>query len=448
MSKSVEEQCDEDAGDSGIHSPDHLSGSASQRKSSPSSGSRCVSGRTGSPRDLSPPLLQELACMNLREMASRPDIGKAGRPIVVKSNFFEISINNTNLVVNQYHVEVHHPGSRKLDRDENITIFWKVVGDHKQYFPNKFAIAYDGAHQLYTTQRIDFTEGRPSMRFESDVALAKDSHEKTHCAISLQCVGPVLIEMHRTRTNNLDERVLTPIQIIDIVFRQALACPYVDESSNFYTWKSSSYRLPGEGVMGLDLSGGKQMWTGFFSSAHVATDWKPLLNVDVAHTVFYKANISMVEFMCAVLNEKTGQYSRSGSARGDERRGGYSARGGRGGARGGAARNGYYGQGYTRRDMFIPERTSIVEDHIGALSPEKLYKNFGLSNHEMKIFGDAVKGVKIRITHREGVVRVYRVNSLQLPADQLWYVILQCLLLGTVRNLQISPSRLLSLHQI
>ncbi|VDK76552.1 unnamed protein product [Gongylonema pulchrum] len=90
-----------------------------------------------------------------------------------------------------------------------------------------FAIAYDGAHQMYTPNSIDFPEGRPSIRLESDVSLAKDSRERTRCAVSLQRVGPVVVEMQRTRTINLDERVLTPIQIIDILFRQSLTCPYI-----------------------------------------------------------------------------------------------------------------------------------------------------------------------------------------------------------------------------
>ncbi|VDM34624.1 unnamed protein product [Toxocara canis] len=61
-------------------------------------------------------IVQELACMNLRELASRPDIGHAGRPIPVRSNFFEVSIANRGMMVIQYHVDVHHPGSRRLDR--------------------------------------------------------------------------------------------------------------------------------------------------------------------------------------------------------------------------------------------------------------------------------------------------------------------------------------------
>lgn len=60
--------------------------------------------------------VQELACMNLREIASRPSLGQFGRPIAIRSNFFEIGLREANTMVIQYHVEVHHPGSRKLDR--------------------------------------------------------------------------------------------------------------------------------------------------------------------------------------------------------------------------------------------------------------------------------------------------------------------------------------------
>lgn len=54
--------------------------------------------------------------MNVREVAARPGVGQIGRPIAIRSNFFEIDLSSSNMMVVQYHVEVHHPGSRKLDR--------------------------------------------------------------------------------------------------------------------------------------------------------------------------------------------------------------------------------------------------------------------------------------------------------------------------------------------
>ncbi|KAJ1367805.1 hypothetical protein KIN20_028799 [Parelaphostrongylus tenuis] len=66
----------------GIHSPDDLS--SSPRKTSPSISPRI----SGSPRDLSPLLLQELACMNVREVAARPGVGQIGRPHSDSFKFF------------------------------------------------------------------------------------------------------------------------------------------------------------------------------------------------------------------------------------------------------------------------------------------------------------------------------------------------------------------------
>ncbi|CAJ0573794.1 unnamed protein product, partial [Mesorhabditis spiculigera] len=422
----------------GIHSPEHAN---SQRKSSPSSSTRL----TGSPRDLSPPLLQELACMNLREIAHRPSIGVLGRTIPVKANFFEIGLKNDNVMVVQYHVIVHHPGSRKLDREENRAIFWQAVMDHPEVFPNRYALAYDGSHQMYTPQRVAFAEGKAQQRLETEVSLAKDSRETTHCAISLQCVGPVLIEMKRTKTTNLDERVLTPIQIIDIVFRQSLTCPFIENSRNFYAWKSSCYRIPTNGGGSLDLEGGKEMWTGFFSSAHVASNWRPLLNIDVAHTAFYKAKISMVQFMCEVLNEKAGlhtakamnpggpggpggpMHQMGGGPRGPMQfppghpgnRGMPPGAGGRPGMPPFPPQRGGYPMGGPGMPPFMQQQRH--PDDGTPLSAETLYRDFQLSTHEHKILAEAVKGMNIRISHRPGVVRVYRVNSLQMPADQVTF---------------------------
>ena len=103
----------------------------------------------------------------------------------------------------------------------------------------------------------------------------------------------------------------------------------------------------------------------------------------------------MVQFMCDVLNERAGAYRPSP-------RQFTSSRGGRGGGRGG-----------------YQHRHSYNQSEESSLSPNTLYHDFSLSAHEMRILADAVKGLKIRSTHR-GAVRVYRVNSLKMvPADEL-----------------------------
>ncbi|GMT00939.1 hypothetical protein PENTCL1PPCAC_23113 [Pristionchus entomophagus] len=395
----------------------------SMRKSSPSSVSRL----TGSPRDLSPPLLEELACMNVHEVVARPDVGQLGRPIMIKANFFGIDVKTPNLMITQYHVEVHHPGTRKLDREETRAIFWQAVADHPKIFPKKFAIAYDGAHQMYTPMKLDFPEDKPSCRLECSVSLARDPRDNTKCAVSLQRVGLVLMDMKRTRSNELDARTLAPIQIIDIVFRQGLNCPFLEKSNIFYPWKSSFYRIPkASGSMDtVDLDGGKELWTGFFSSTHTSKNYKPLLNIDVAHTVFYKSRMSLVQFMCEVINERSGQYSyrtppmtaRPGPPQMPGMRGPPGGPPGRPGMPPNRGPGGYGGAGM--RQPSPPGGYGGPGGGGGALSIETLYPEFTLSPHELAVLSEAVKGVRVRIAHRPKVVRVYRVNSLQLPADQL-----------------------------
>ncbi|CAP29475.2 Protein CBR-TAG-76 [Caenorhabditis briggsae] len=366
-----------------------------------------------SPRDLSPLLLSELACLNMREVVARPGLGTIGRQIPVKSNFFAVDLKNPKMVVIQYHVEVHHPGCRKLDKDEMRIIFWKAVSDHPQIFHNKYALAYDGAHQLYTVSRLEFSEA--TVRLDCEASLPKDNRDRTRCAISIQNVGPVLLEMQRTRTNNLDGRVLTPIQILDIICRQSLTCPLLKNSANFYTWKSSCYRIPTAAGQALDLEGGKEMWTGFFSSAHIASNFRPLLNIDVAHTAFYKTRITVLQFMCDVLNERTSKPNRNNQRGpgGPGGPGGY--RGGRGGARGGGYNNfGNRGGPPTNpRDDFGGNGLTFTMDTLS--------RDTQLSSFESRIFGDSIRGMKIRATHRPNAIRVYKVNSLQLPADKLMF---------------------------
>ena len=102
------------------------------------------------------------------ELAKRPGVGTKGRALDVRSNFFEIKMKNPNVMVTQYHIEIHHPSSsRKLDRDECRQIFWKVIADNKAIFPNRYALAFDGSHQLYSPARINFPGERSSVRLFS-----------------------------------------------------------------------------------------------------------------------------------------------------------------------------------------------------------------------------------------------------------------------------------------
>ncbi len=65
------------------------------------------------------------------------------------------------------------------------------------------------------------------MRLEAEVNLARDPREKTKCAVVFQYVATVRMDISKVRSGNLDERCITPIQVLDVIFRQGLSCPYL-----------------------------------------------------------------------------------------------------------------------------------------------------------------------------------------------------------------------------
>ncbi|KAI6230110.1 hypothetical protein M3Y99_01102100 [Aphelenchoides fujianensis] len=297
----------------------------------------------------------------------RPDVGAVGRPIALSANFYEIRVVDPTVRVHQYHVELRHERARALDRDEARLIFWRIVEAHQNLFENPFGIAFDGGAMMYTTRKLEF--GGAPMTLDAEVRLPRDpAHRGSRCAMHVQFTGSVLLkELARSQHQfDQDSQQMAPIQVLDIIVRQALTCPLYEKSSGFYAWKNSCYRLPGRDNPSLNLEGGKELWTGFFASAHVGEGWRALLNVDIARTAFYKPRLSLVHFMCEILAERNF--------------------GGR-----------------------------------GCMNPNQLNARSSLSSGELRVFAESVRGLRVRCNHGENT-RVYRVNGVKGPANVMSFL--------------------------
>jgi len=55
----------------------------------------------------------------------------------------------------------------------------------------------------------------------------------------------------------------------------------------------------------------------------------------------------------------------------------------------------------------------------GPYTVTALTQTTALSSHEATAVAEAVRGLKVRVSHRGGTIRVYRVNALTQPADKL-----------------------------
>lgn len=60
----------------------------------------------------------------------------------------------------------------------------------------------------------------------------------------------------------------------------AIASNVSRNAANFFAWNQSVYPIPEHDADVVALACGKEMWTGFFTSTHVASGGKTLLNMD------------------------------------------------------------------------------------------------------------------------------------------------------------------------
>uniref|UniRef100_A0AC35TUF3 ArgoN domain-containing protein n=1 Tax=Rhabditophanes sp. KR3021 TaxID=114890 RepID=A0AC35TUF3_9BILA len=363
------------------------------------------------------------------QYAKRPNFGTVGRVIPLKTNFFEIAMSRSPMVY-QYHIEISFAGSRRLEKDENRTIFWKAVQENPDIFPKKFGLAYDGNHQLYSVQPIAYKDpSTPSLLAHKrsdneqllvvDVCIWKDSRPTISFIVSIVSCGPVLLDLTKDYTALDQHRPVTPIQIIDIIFKQSLTCPFVKQSANFYCWKSSAYRMPINGADALSIGGAKQVWTGFFSAAHVALGYRPLLNVDIDYTVFYKPKVSMLEFLCEILNEKYQTCANYNPRNNCNNRG-----------RSNKNQRNYGDDTFTHQNNYHDQNCfddvslmNMMRSGAEAWSVGNLDENTRLIDSELRYLEESVKGLKIRVRSKDGAQRVYRVNGVKGPADRLLFSI-------------------------
>lgn len=274
----------------------------------------------GSPSDTGSPSEEKMAALDLTVLASRPGFGQLGRKYRMFTNHFELMTKEKVLIVNHYHVEVSH-AKIKLTRDDNRPLFWKCLMEKATELglPNRdelYRIAYDGVSNCYTLNPFQLQGNM--RRFEIQGIVSK-SEKQQPISVLIQLVGQQLVDVRQAVSGGVGQKVLTPIQVLDIIIRQYRSQPMLDTGKTFYPFRNSIFMIPGApgAPGGMDLGGGREVWKGLFTSAHVGQNFRALVNMDVDHTAFYKCGTngngngngrySAIQFLCDVLNESEGR---------------------------------------------------------------------------------------------------------------------------------------------
>uniref|UniRef100_A0A915IE63 Uncharacterized protein n=1 Tax=Romanomermis culicivorax TaxID=13658 RepID=A0A915IE63_ROMCU len=275
--------------------------------------------RRASPADVSPTNADKMSALELISLAQRPGLGRLGRQYRICVNHFEMRIVPKVVTVNHYHVEISHASPTvKLDRDDNRPILWQcLLKNNNELEINRddmYKIAFDGVANLYTLNPLKLPVENLK-RFPIELMIARFD-KPTNLTVLIQAVGPVVVDLRQVVTPPSGSKCLTPIQILDVILRQYRSNPLLDSARAFYPFGPSIYMIPGyQGAPGgIDLQGGREIWRGLYTSAHVGEHFRAFVNMDMAHTAFYKqgtngdgdgngaGKYTCIMFLCEVLN--------------------------------------------------------------------------------------------------------------------------------------------------
>lgn len=211
----------------------------------------------------------------------RPNLGREGRPIVLRANHFQISMPRG--FVHHYEIQIQPD---KCPRKVNREIIETMVHAYSKIFTTLKPV-FDGRSNLYTRDPLPI--GNDKMELE--VTLPGEGKDRVfRVAIKWQAQVSLfaLEEALEGRTRQIP---FDAILALDVVMRHLPSMTYTPVGRSFFSTPDGYYH---------PLGGGREVWFGFHQSVR-PSQWKMMLNIDVSATAFYKSQ-PVIEFMCEVLD--------------------------------------------------------------------------------------------------------------------------------------------------
>ncbi len=211
----------------------------------------------------------------------RPNLGREGRPIMLRANHFQISMPRG--YIHHYVVTIQPD---KCPRKVNRDIIETMVHAYSKIFGTKKPV-FDGRSNLYTRDPLPI--GNEPVELE--VTLPGEGKDRVF-RVGIKWVAQVslyaLEEALEGRTRLIP---FDAIQALDVVMRHLPSMTYTPVGRSFFSAPDNYYH---------PLGGGREVWFGFHQSVR-PSQWKMMLNIDVSATAFYKAQ-PVIDFMCEVLD--------------------------------------------------------------------------------------------------------------------------------------------------
>ncbi|KAI8354349.1 Piwi domain-containing protein [Mortierella sp. GBAus27b] len=224
--------------------------------------------------------------LQLTEFVKRPAPGKAGRPLKVRANFFEVQ-KLPDVTVHHYDVTV----TPDVPPVANRKIYQQFIAKYGNTELGGARPVYDGRKNMFSPRDLGFD----SQTF--DITLAGDVQPNSKRAppvfkLKIKKAATInLEELHQflNRKAALSNNILTSIMALDVLIRHQPSMLYATVGRSFFT-----------PVGKMPLSGPLDVWRGFYQSAR-PTAGKMMINLDVSATAFYQSG-SLLAIIVKAMN--------------------------------------------------------------------------------------------------------------------------------------------------
>ncbi|CAG8475064.1 Piwi domain-containing protein [Rhizophagus irregularis DAOM 181602=DAOM 197198] len=220
---------------------------------------------------------------SITEFVKRPDFGRVGHPIRLRTNYFEvIAFPSSNI----YHYDI------VIIPEVPPTLNRKIFQVAENSFPGIRAV-FDGRRNVYTIRPFPFGDAQAL-----DVTMPEDNAGgRTPRTFKIMIRRVAVINMEEINRflngrGSISSNILTGIMVLNILIHNKPSKEHIKVGRVFYTNQGSR-----------SLSGGVEVWQGYFQSIR-PTPRKLMINVDLHATAFYESD-SLVQLVAKKLNKKS-----------------------------------------------------------------------------------------------------------------------------------------------
>ncbi|CAG8442443.1 2214_t:CDS:2 [Diversispora eburnea] len=229
------------------------------------------------------------AGLHLTDFVKRPGYGKLGRPIRVRTNYFEvISFPTSNI----YHYDVTITPEVPPGLNRKIYKHFETLNAGAL---NNIKPVFDGRKNIFAARKLPFGETATY-----DVVLPEDDGVTTSkrppraFKVKLKKVAEInMEELERwlNQKSEISNNILTAIMALDVLIRHEPSMKYASVGRSFYTPEGS-----------MALYGGAEVWQGYYQSVR-PTPGKMMINVDLSATAFYQSG-TLVQIVVKILGKR------------------------------------------------------------------------------------------------------------------------------------------------